>query len=307
MATGSLETDYLVVGAGAMGMAFTDALDRPRRRPRHPRRPSPRRRRPLARRLPVRAAAPGVAVLRRRVDRARDRRGAAERPGGGAPGTGPPVGDPGLLRRRPAPPPRRLGSGAASSAAASTAPTARPHLVTSRVSGETVEVDVRRRVVDATYLSPTIPATTPPPFGVADDVAVVPINELADAGRGADRLRHRRFRQDRHRRHRVAARQRRRAGPHRVGPPARPLDAQPGGRPARSRRGPRAGRRHHRRGRRRRVARRPVPPARSRRRDAADRPGRRPHHGQDADPRPVGARAAPHRSSTSSASATSGT
>src|SRR4051794_15630795 len=53
------------------------------------------------------------------------------------------------------------------------------HLVTSRVSGETVEVDVRRRVVDATYLSPTIPATTPPPFKVADDVEVVPVNELA--------------------------------------------------------------------------------------------------------------------------------
>ena len=53
------------------------------------------------------------------------------------------------------------------------------HLVTSRVSGETVEVDVRRRVVDATYLSPTIPATTPPPFAVADDAPVVPINELA--------------------------------------------------------------------------------------------------------------------------------
>ena len=45
------------------------------------------------------------------------------------------------------------------------------HFVTSRVSGETVAVDVRRRVVDATYLSPTIPASTPPPFGVADDVA----------------------------------------------------------------------------------------------------------------------------------------
>ena len=43
------------------------------------------------------------------------------------------------------------------------------HRVTSRVSGETVEIDVRRRVVDATYVSPTIPATTPPPFGVADD------------------------------------------------------------------------------------------------------------------------------------------
>ena len=53
------------------------------------------------------------------------------------------------------------------------------HLVTSRVSGETVRVDVRRRVVDATYLSPTIPATTPPPFAVADDVPVVAINELS--------------------------------------------------------------------------------------------------------------------------------
>ena len=47
------------------------------------------------------------------------------------------------------------------------------HLVTSRVSGETGRCRVRRRVVDATYLSPTIPATTPPPFGVADDVRVV--------------------------------------------------------------------------------------------------------------------------------------
>jgi hypothetical protein len=53
------------------------------------------------------------------------------------------------------------------------------HLVTSLVSGETIEVRVRRRVVDATYLSPTIPATTPPPFGVGDDVRVVAINELA--------------------------------------------------------------------------------------------------------------------------------
>src|SRR5688500_11163936 len=43
------------------------------------------------------------------------------------------------------------------------------HLVTSTVSGETTHVDVRRRVVDATYLSPTIPATMPPPFGVTDD------------------------------------------------------------------------------------------------------------------------------------------
>jgi hypothetical protein len=38
---------------------------------------------------------------------------------------------------------------------------------------------VRRRVVDAAYLSPTIPATTPAPFGVADGVRVEAINELA--------------------------------------------------------------------------------------------------------------------------------
>src|SRR5689334_22582919 len=53
------------------------------------------------------------------------------------------------------------------------------HVVTSLVSGERVEVDVRRRLVDATYLAPTIPATTPPPFGVASDVDVLPVNDLA--------------------------------------------------------------------------------------------------------------------------------
>lgn len=53
------------------------------------------------------------------------------------------------------------------------------HLVTSRVSGDTLELDVRNRVVDATYLSPTIPATTAPPFGVADGARVVAVNELA--------------------------------------------------------------------------------------------------------------------------------
>jgi hypothetical protein len=53
------------------------------------------------------------------------------------------------------------------------------HLVTSRVSGDTVHVRVRRRVVDATYLSPAIPATTLPPFTVADDVHVEAVNELA--------------------------------------------------------------------------------------------------------------------------------
>jgi hypothetical protein len=60
------------------------------------------------------------------------------------------------------------------------------HLVTSRVSGETVDVTVRRRVVDATYLSPTIPATTPPPFGVGDDADVLAVNELASLSAASD-------------------------------------------------------------------------------------------------------------------------
>ena len=54
------------------------------------------------------------------------------------------------------------------------------HFVTSRLSGERVQVNVRHRVVDAAYLSPTIPATTPPPFGVADGARVVPVNALGD-------------------------------------------------------------------------------------------------------------------------------
>ena len=153
--------------------------DRPRRRARDAGRPPPRRRRALAGRVSVRAAAPGVAVLRRRVDGARTRRACSRT----APRRG--------CRSGPAAP-RSRPTSTTSSTAASSAPgrvtflggseyhaDGSSHLVTSLVSGETVRVDVRRRVVDATYLSPTIPATTPPPFGVADGVRVVPINELA--------------------------------------------------------------------------------------------------------------------------------
>ncbi|MBL0886985.1 pyridine nucleotide-disulfide oxidoreductase [Myceligenerans indicum] len=45
-------------------------------------------------------------------------------------------------------------------------------------SGESVDVRVRRRVVDARYLSPDIPATTPPPFAVGEGGRVVPVGEL---------------------------------------------------------------------------------------------------------------------------------
>jgi hypothetical protein len=48
----------------------------------------------------------------------------------------------------------------------------------SRLSGKRYEVRGRRRIVDARYLSPEIPATAPPPFGTADDVHVVPVGEL---------------------------------------------------------------------------------------------------------------------------------
>ena len=48
------------------------------------------------------------------------------------------------------------------------------------LTGETYHVKVRKKVVDATYLSPSIPATTPPPFDVSAGVACVPVNGIAD-------------------------------------------------------------------------------------------------------------------------------
>lgn len=44
-------------------------------------------------------------------------------------------------------------------------------------TGRSVDVRVRRRVVDARYLSPGIPATTPPPFAV-DGARVVPVGTM---------------------------------------------------------------------------------------------------------------------------------
>ncbi len=50
--------------------------------------------------------------------------------------------------------------------------------VVSRISGEGFEVP-GARVVDTRYLAPSIPAEKPPPFGVAEDARVLPVNELA--------------------------------------------------------------------------------------------------------------------------------
>ena len=49
----------------------------------------------------------------------------------------------------------------------------------SRVSGERLSVPEHCRVVDAHYLAPRVPAEVPPPFEVGDDVRVVAVNELA--------------------------------------------------------------------------------------------------------------------------------
>ncbi|RPF28917.1 NAD(P)-binding protein [Georgenia muralis] len=51
--------------------------------------------------------------------------------------------------------------------------------IVSRVSGKRLEVRPGCRVVDARYLAPDIPADTPPPFEVADGARVRPVNDLA--------------------------------------------------------------------------------------------------------------------------------
>ena len=52
------------------------------------------------------------------------------------------------------------------------------HLVTSRLTGAVQEVRVRRKLVDAGYLEGRIPATSPPPFEVAEGVRCVAAGDL---------------------------------------------------------------------------------------------------------------------------------
>lgn len=51
--------------------------------------------------------------------------------------------------------------------------------IVSRISGERLEVAERCRIVDARYLAPDIPADTPPPFEVGDAAQVITVNDLA--------------------------------------------------------------------------------------------------------------------------------
>ncbi len=56
----------------------------------------------------------------------------------------------------------------------------------SRVTHEVTEVTVRRRVVDATYMASRVPATDPVPFEVADGVRCIPVGELTKLRAPAD-------------------------------------------------------------------------------------------------------------------------
>ena len=178
MALRTMETDYLVVGAGAMGMAFTDALidhadvhvtlvDRRHSAGGHWHDAYPFVRLHQASLFyGVASTVLGTGAVQARGPEA----GLQER----AHQSEIQAYYDELLERR------FVGSGRVTFLGGSDHHTdGSSHLVTSRVSGETVQVTVRRRVVDAAYLSPTVPATTPAPFGVADDARVVAVNELA--------------------------------------------------------------------------------------------------------------------------------
>ena len=115
----------------------------------------------------------------------------------------------------------------------------------SRMSGQRYQAGPDCRIVDARYLAPEIPATTEPPFGVADGVRALPVNELPRLETAPAGVRDRRVREDGNRRLRVAPRKRSRPGVDLLGSAPRAVDVQPRGRPARPRRVHRDGRRRH--------------------------------------------------------------
>lgn len=57
----------------------------------------------------------------------------------------------------------------------------------SRVSGIRYEVELRKALVDATYLEPSIPANCPAPFEISPETRCVPVNELSRLKQSADR------------------------------------------------------------------------------------------------------------------------
>ncbi len=57
---------------------------------------------------------------------------------------------------------------------------ANAHVFTSRVTGASTTVRVRRKIVDTTYLDVTVPATHTPSFTVDPDVTFIPLGELTN-------------------------------------------------------------------------------------------------------------------------------
>jgi hypothetical protein len=62
------------------------------------------------------------------------------------------------------------------------------HRFASRLAGASWHVDVRRKLVDTTYLEGAIPATSAPPFEVADGVRCVSAGEIARLGKRPERF-----------------------------------------------------------------------------------------------------------------------
>jgi hypothetical protein len=170
-----VEADYLVVGAGATGMAFTDALvDHD----------------PTARvALVDRRPAPGGHWLDAypfvRLHQSSSFYGVASTllGGGRIQQEGP---EAGLHERATAPEicayyghvlADRLQPSGRVEFFPATEYVGRRQLI-SRISGATFEVPERCRVVDAHYVAPDIPALTPPPFEVGPGAAVVPANDV---------------------------------------------------------------------------------------------------------------------------------
>ncbi|MEU2200373.1 pyridine nucleotide-disulfide oxidoreductase [Isoptericola sp. NPDC019482] len=177
----SVDTDYLVVGAGAAGMAFVDALvdhDPTARATLVDRRTAPGGHwldaYPFVR-LHQASQLYGVASTRLgsgRIQGSSPERGLHER----ATGTEITAYYAGVLTDRLLPTGRVELLGGVEY---------RDGLLVDLASGDVVEPRVRRRVVDARYLAPSIPAVGPPPFDVDDGARVVPAGGLPDVGEAA--------------------------------------------------------------------------------------------------------------------------
>lgn len=64
----------------------------------------------------------------------------------------------------------------------------RAHGFVSRASGKIYDVKVRKTLVDATYLQPSVPASFPPPFEVEAGVRCIPVNGLTELAEPPERF-----------------------------------------------------------------------------------------------------------------------